>query len=107
MNDESTPKGAHEIPAPASIGSIPPSPLPVTDAAWLAGFNAAWPVADQLGFNRGHIAGWDFGFEAGRLDERTTADAAHSAELDAHNRWIARTIPAAVETRARRVAVSA
>lgn len=110
MNDESTPKGAHEIPATVSASSLPTLPVNVmhaVDRAWFDGYSSGMDVGHLLGFNAGHVVGWDRGFEAGRLDERTAADAAHSAELDEHNRWIARTIPAAVEARARRVAVSA
>jgi hypothetical protein len=106
VNDESTPKGAHEIPAPASILSLPLSPLSVPDAAWLDGLSTGLDIGQSLGERAGHMAGYDVGFLDGRQHERAEAEAEHSAELDACNRWIARVIPAAVEARARRVGVS-
>ena len=106
MNDENRPKAAHEIPAKASIASVPPSPLSVPDAAWFDGLSTGLDVGQSLGERAGHIAGYDFGYLDGRQDERTEAEAAHSAALDSHNRWIARTIPAAVDARQCRLAVT-
>ncbi|CAN5121102.1 hypothetical protein BH11ACT1_BH11ACT1_19320 [soil metagenome] len=77
------------------------------DRAWFDGYTSGMDVGQLLGFNAGHVVGFDVGFNAGRVVERAETDAAHSAELDAHNKWIARTIPQAVEARARRVAVHA
>lgn len=110
MNDESTPKGAHEIPATVSPSSVPIRPMVVAhavDRAWFDGYSSGMDVGEMIGFNAGHVVGWDAGFDAGRRDALAEVDAAHSAELDAHGKWIARTIPQAVEARARRVAVSA
>ena len=83
------------------------SGLHAVDRAWFDGYSSGMDVGHSLGFNVGHVVGWDLGFEAGRRDALAEVDAGHSAELDAHGKWIARTIPQAVDARAYRAAVVA
>ena len=102
LDPENQPGGLTTI-----LPSRPAIVMHAVDRAWFDGYSSGMDVGHSLGFNAGHVVGWDLGFEAGRHDALAEADAAQAAELDVHNRWIARTIPQAVEARARRAAVSA
>ena len=52
MNDESTPKGAHEIPAPASAPSVADG-SDIT-AEWLDGYELGLIHGDPIGYQRAH-----------------------------------------------------